>query len=126
MGLACSPSAFNKMIQRFFSDQSAFCRDYIDDLFIFTKRKSIDDHLKALDKVLRRFKLAKSAFWASDIPCLGDNFGRDGIRIDPDKVSVIREWPLPRPKRQLQSFVGTCVYVLKYCENFAALAAPLM
>lgn len=33
---------------------------------------------------------------------------------------------LPRTKRQLQSFIGTCVYGLKYCENFAELAAPLM
>ncbi|OWZ20968.1 polyprotein [Phytophthora megakarya] len=121
------------MIQRIFSDQSSFCRAYFDAIFIYTKTKSLDNHLAALDKVLKRceerqlyIKFSKCTFCASEIPCLGDYFGRDGIRMDPDKVRVTREWPQPRTKRELQFFIGTCVYVLKYCVNFAELAAPLM
>ncbi|GMF43949.1 unnamed protein product [Phytophthora fragariaefolia] len=117
MGLACSPSAFNRMMQQVFSDQRSFCRAYFDDLFVFTKTTSLEDHLEALDKVLKRceeqqlyIKLEKCTFCASEIPCLGDFFGRDGVQMDPDKCRVIREWPLPRTRRQLQSFIGTCVY----------------
>ncbi|KAE9045081.1 hypothetical protein PR002_g2430 [Phytophthora rubi] len=90
------------------------------------------DHLAALDIVLARcaeqqlyVKLAKCTFCADEIPCLGDYIGRGGIRMDPDKIKCIREWPTPRTKRDLQSFLGTCVYVLKYCPDFAALSAPL-
>ncbi|OWZ00272.1 Retrovirus Polyprotein [Phytophthora megakarya] len=96
MGLACSPSAFNRMMQRVFSDQ---------------RTHSLDEHLEALDKVLKRceeqklyIELAKCTFCAREIPCLGDYFGRDGIRMDPDKVRVIHNWPLPHTTRQLQSF----------------------
>ncbi|KAG2999222.1 hypothetical protein PC123_g6221 [Phytophthora cactorum] len=45
--------------------------------------------------------------------------------MDPDKVRVIKQWPLPRTKHDLQSSLGTIVYVLKFCPEFAALAAPL-
>lgn len=46
--------------------------------------------------------------------------------MDPDKTRVICEWPIPRAKKQMQSFLGTCVYVLKFCPNFAELSAPLV
>ncbi|OWZ03692.1 polyprotein [Phytophthora megakarya] len=126
------PSAFNRLIQTVFEDQREFCRAYFDDLFVFTASGSMNDHLAALDKVLARceeqqlyVKLSKCTFCAEEIPCLGDYFGRHGIRMDPDKVSAIKDWPQPRTKRELQSFLGTCVYVLKYCPNFASLTAPL-
>lgn len=120
-------------MQHVFSDQKAFCQAYFDDLIIFTKSTAIEDHLRALDAVLQRcqdqelyVKLAKCTFCSAEIPCLGDNSGRDGVRMDPDKIRVKREWPPPRTKRELQSFLGTCVYVLKFCENYADISAPLV
>ncbi|KAE9010458.1 hypothetical protein PR001_g16169 [Phytophthora rubi] len=145
MGLSCSPSAFNRLIQTGFSDQREFCRAYFDDLFVFTTTDSMDDHLAALDKMLARCEeqqlFATSApvseepsgpasekactFCAEENPCWGDYIGGRGIRIDPDKVRAIEEWAEPRTKRELQSFLGTCVYVLKYRPDFASLTAPL-
>ncbi|KAE8963300.1 hypothetical protein PF011_g29084 [Phytophthora fragariae] len=132
MGLSCSPAAFNQLMQRVFADQRAFCKAYFDDLFVFTPSDSMEEHLAALEKVLERckeeqlyIKLSKCTFCASEIPCLGDFIGADGIRMDPDKISIIKNYPLPKTKRELQSFLGTCVYVLKYCPGFAELTAPL-
>ncbi|KAF4046784.1 RNase H-like domain found in reverse transcriptase [Phytophthora infestans] len=92
----------------------------------------IAEHLDALDRVLERcaeeelyVKLAKCTFCSAKIPCLGDFFGRNGVRMDPDKVRIICEWPVPSTKKQVQSFLGTCVYVSKFCKKFAELAAPL-
>jgi hypothetical protein len=70
-------------------------------------------------------KLSKCKFCATEMPCLGDFIGRDGVRRDPDKIRAIRDWPIPRTKRDLQSFIGTCGYVLKYFKDFADLTAPL-
>lgn len=132
MGLSCSPAAFNRLIQRVVADQSSFCKAYFDDLFVYTETSDMEDHLAALEKVLERckeeqlyVKLSKCTFCASEIPCLGDFIGIHGIRMDPDKVGVIQNWPKPRTKRELQSFLGTCVYVLKYCPDFAEYSAPL-
>lgn len=35
------------------------------------------------------------------------------------------EWPVPSTEKQIQSFLGTCVYVSKFCKDFAELSAPL-
>ena len=132
MGLSGSPASFNRLIQKIFCDQGSFCQTYFDDIFVYTKTNVIEDHLIALDKVLKRceekelyVKFSKCIFCSTEIPCLGDFIGCDGIRMDPDKIRIIKEWPIPRTKQQMQSFIGTCVYVLKYCENFAELITPL-
>ncbi|GMF31674.1 unnamed protein product [Phytophthora lilii] len=45
--------------------------------------------------------------------------------MDPDKVKIITEWPLPKTKKQMESFLGTTVYVSRFCKDFAQLAGPL-
>ncbi|DAZ98937.1 TPA: hypothetical protein N0F65_001376, partial [Lagenidium giganteum] len=131
MGLSSSPSSFNRLIQSIFKDMARYCRGYFDDVFVFTSLRSIEDHAKAVDRVLQRcedrqlyVKLSKCVFGAAEIPCLGDLVGRHGVRMDPAKIKVIREWPMPKTKRQMQSFLGTCVYVSKFCPDFAELMAP--
>ncbi|KAE9001995.1 hypothetical protein PR001_g18376 [Phytophthora rubi] len=132
MGVSSSPSCFNRLVQAVFSDQQSFCQTYFDDIFVFTPTDSVEEHLTALEKVFQRcvdqklyIKLSKCKFCADEIPCLGDFIGREGVRMDPAKGSVIKDWPVPRTKHQLQSFLGTCVYVLRFCRDFAALVAPL-
>lgn len=70
-------------------------------------------------------KLAKCTFCFTELMCLGDIISRDGVRVDPSKVAVISKWPEPRTKRNLQTFIGTCAYLLRFCPDFAALVAPL-
>ncbi|KAG3254619.1 hypothetical protein PI124_g857 [Phytophthora idaei] len=118
MGLLCSLAALNRLIQSVFVDQSAFCKAYFDDLFVFTPSDDVDEHLEAFERVLERCKqeqlyieLAKCTFCAKEVPCLGDFIGAEGIRMDPDKVRTIKNWPLPWTKHDVQSFIGTCVYV---------------
>lgn len=133
MGLSCSPAAFNRLMQTVFKDLQQFCQAYFDDLFVFTSSHDVTDHAVAVDAVLQRclenelyIKLAKCVFASHEIPCLGDFIGRDGIRIDPKKTALIHDWPVPKNKQQMQSFLGTCNYVAKFCAGFAELIAPLV
>ncbi|POM65345.1 Hypothetical protein PHPALM_18951, partial [Phytophthora palmivora] len=119
-------------IRRILADLSGICQCYFDDIYIYSKSKDVDDHLESLDRVLTRLeenkfyvKLSKCVFCASEIPCLGDYVGREGVRIDPKKVEVIREWPRPRTRNELQSFLGTAVYVQRFCRDFATNAGVL-
>ncbi|TYZ66257.1 hypothetical protein PybrP1_008128, partial [[Pythium] brassicae (nom. inval.)] len=132
MRIASSPAAFNWLVQSIFADYSSFCQTYFDDMFVFTESDSFIEHLAAVERVLERceqeqlfVKIEKCQFCKTKIPCIDDLFGRDGVRMDPPKSRVIRDWPLPKPKCNLQSFLGTCVYVLRFCEGFAKLTAPL-
>ncbi|GMF56186.1 unnamed protein product [Phytophthora fragariaefolia] len=132
MGISSSPSCFNRLVQAIFSDFNSFCETYFDDLFVVTETESMEEHLAALDKVLERcahenlyIKIEKCVFCQPEIPCLSDFIGRDGVRTDPKKCDSIRNWPLPKTKRDMQAFIGTCVYVMRFCDGFAAHVALL-
>ena len=107
-------------------------RIYFDDIYVFTQSENVEEHIKALDRVLKRceeqqlyIKLSKCQFCVDEIPCLGDFVGRKGVRMDPDKVKIIADWPVPKTKKQMESFLGTTVYVSRFCKNFAQFAGPL-
>ncbi|POM81554.1 Putative retroelement [Phytophthora palmivora] len=132
MGLSNAPATFSAGIRRILADLSEICQSYFDEIYVHTRSRSIDDHLLALDCVLGRLeehkffvKLSKCVFCVVEIPCLGDYVGRAGIRIDPAKVNVLRDWPLPRTRSELQTFMGMAVYVQRFCNDFANNAAPL-
>jgi len=131
-GLAGAPATFNRFIQHVFEDLQEFSKAFFDDIYVFTKSKTIQDHLVALDRVLKRcedrglsIKLSKCVFVSEEIPVLGDFVGRSGVRMDPDKVAVIKSWPTPQTKSQLKSFLGTIVYCARFCKDYGRLVAPL-
>ena len=47
------------------------------------------------------------------------------MATDPEKVAKVRNWPDPRTKKELTSFLGLCSYFKKYVQKFASIAAPL-
>lgn len=131
-GLAGAPATFNRFIQSMFGSMKDFVHFYFDDCYIFTKSSSVEDHVEAIDRVFKRLEeeklkvnLSKCLFVCEEIPVLGDFVGRNGVRIDPSKVEIIENWPIPKTRQQLKSFLGTVVYNSKYCRDFGELTAPL-
>lgn len=131
-GLAGAPSTFNRFVKAAFDGLQDICRSFFDDLFVFTRSKDPAVHIAALDRVLRRceekglrIKIEKCVFLAAEIPVLGDFVGREGVRVDPDKVAVLKDWPTPTTKKELKSFLGTIVYCSRFLKNYGKLVAPL-
>lgn len=56
---------------------------------------------------------------------LGHVVTRDGISTDPEKLRVIKEWPVPEDESQLKAFLGTASYYRQFLPSYAAIAAPL-
>ncbi|KAG3006436.1 hypothetical protein PC116_g21188 [Phytophthora cactorum] len=82
--------------------------------------------MSALRKVLTRcaepqlyVKIEKCVFCAREVPWVGDIVRVDGVKMDLAKAAAIRDWPLPKPKHELQSFIRTWVYVSRFCAGFA-------
>lgn len=131
MGVSNAPATMHRLTSSLFKDLP-HTRSFYDDIYVFTKSKDINTHLRALrdvSEILKEnklyVKLSKRVFCAEEIPCLGDFIGRNGVRIDPDKVQTIRDWPMPRTQKQLHSFLGLTGYVQRFCEQYADLTAPL-
>ena len=50
---------------------------------------------------------------------------RDGMKPDPKKVKDIRQWPVPKDIKELQSFLGAVNYLARFIAHLSALRAPL-
>ena len=62
--------------------------------------------LAKLEKVDLRLKMLKYKFHQKQVKFLGFIISNKGIKIDPDKVKSIVEWPTPTNKKEVQLFLG--------------------
>jgi hypothetical protein len=58
-------------------------------------------------------------------PVLGYIVGKNGVRPDPEKIRVIKDWPVPVDAKGLRKFLGLAAYLHKYSRNYVELTVPL-
>ncbi|OWZ04311.1 LOW QUALITY PROTEIN: Pol Polyprotein [Phytophthora megakarya] len=130
MGISSGLSSFNRLMCSIFSDCSFFCQTYFDNLFVFTETESIDvisQHWKRCwTGVHKNIYSSRSRYVSSASP----KFPVSAITLvatmmDPKKAESIRNWPIPATKREIQAFLGTCVYVMRFCPGFSKQVALL-
>ncbi|MCO5602994.1 hypothetical protein L7F22_057136 [Adiantum nelumboides] len=129
-GLTNAPATFNRMMERIFRPHRNFIGVFFDDVIIYSK--SMEEHKKHLwviFQALRDNKLfinqKKSEIFLQEIQYLGHIISKSGIRMDPSKLEVIKEWPNPRNLHELRSFIGMCAYYRCFIENFSLIVGPL-
>ena len=49
----------------------------------------------------------------------------EGLKINPEKVAVVVDWPAPTNLRQAQSFIGFCNFYRRFIRDFSKIARPL-
>ncbi|XP_070036948.1 uncharacterized protein [Nicotiana tomentosiformis] len=52
-------------------------------------------------------------------------FTREGIKVDPQKISAVKNWPSPTMPTKIRSFLGLLGYYRKFVEGFSSFASPL-
>ncbi|KAF1317037.1 reverse transcriptase, partial [Globisporangium splendens] len=117
-GLKNAPATFNRMVMNVLRPLRTFAPSYFDDIFVHSKttngKSDVDVHLDHLLHVLR-----------PEIPVLGCFVGKSGVRVDPEKVKAIDDWPVPQNVKQLRQWLGLANYLHKYTRNYTALVQPL-
>ena len=103
---------------------------YLDNICIFSS--SVD---KMLDRIvlvfgcLKEFNLKikpkKSFFFQSNVLFLGHLLLKDGILPNPEKVSKVKDWPIPKSAKEVHSFLGLASYYRRFIPQFAKWASPL-
>jgi hypothetical protein len=57
---------------------------------------------------------------------LGVFISADKLRMDPDKVEVIKNWPSLKNIFEVRSFHGLASFYWKFNKNFSGISAPMM
>ncbi len=130
MGIAGSPEIFQSKMSELMEDLE-YVRAYLDDLFCISRR-SLEDHLKKLEEVLRRLcntglnvNTEQSTFCAFEIKYLGYILTRDGIKPQSNKVQAILAIKPPTNVKELRHFLGMVQYYHDYWARWSKMLAPL-
>ena len=130
-GLTNAPAYFMSLMHTVFTDYlDSFVVVFIDDILIYSK--SQEEHAMHLRMVLQRLrehrlyaKFSKCAFWIERVDFLGHVISRDGLAVDPHKISAITEWRAPTSVTEVRSFLGLAGYYRRFVKDFSRLSLPL-
>ena len=131
-GLTNSPATFQTFMNHILRDEviAGHVIVYLDDILIFTD--SLEEHrpiVKRVLEILRKHKLylrpEKCSFEKRSVDYLGTIVGNGELRMDPSKVSAVTDWPIPKNKKDIQSFIGFCNFYRRFIQGFSAIARPL-
>ena len=123
------------MFQRFMNEilkeyLDLICVGILDDVIIYSESDEQHVHdVRNILEVLRQnrlyAKIQKCEFNKPSMTFVGFIVSRDGIGMDPAKVSAITEWPVPRSVKEVQQFLGFANFYRKFIHNYSAIASPL-
>ena len=130
-GLSNAGASFCCLIEMCLGDQQyLMLLFYLDDICIFGS--SVDEMLDRIAMVLQclkdfnlKIKPKKLFFFQSNILFLGHMLSKDGILPNPEKVSKVKNWPIPKMAKEVHSFLGLASYYRRFIPKFAKWANPL-
>ncbi|GLB36986.1 putative retrotransposable element tf2 155 kda protein type 1-like [Lyophyllum shimeji] len=131
-GLTNSPATFQTMMNDIFRDlivQGVVCV-YLNDILIYTK--TLEEHRRITRIVLDRLREhrlflnpEKCEFERTEIEYLGLIISHGTASMDPVKVAGVAEWPVPKNKKEAQSFLGFTNFYRRFIRDFSHHARPL-
>ena len=109
--LTNAPTTFNRLMDIIFRKHRSYTRVLFDDIIVYSK--TLEEYKENLEKVFQELKKhkiyvnsKKSKFFLKEIKYLSHIISMDGIRMDPNKLKIIQEWPQPTNLHDLCSFIG--------------------
>ncbi|CAM5151673.1 unnamed protein product [Natator depressus] len=114
-GLRNAPATFQKLVDSLLVGLGEYAITYLDNVAIFSD--SWAEHLEHLQKVFERIREAgltvkakKCQIGLNRVTYLGHQVGQGTINPLQAKVDAIQKRPVPKSKKQVQSFLGLAGY----------------
>ena len=128
-GLKIMTGHMQKIMEKLLGDLDVI--PFQDDIAIASATR--EDHIHKVKLVLERLtyvgglriKLKKCKFFRTECKILGTMVSREGLRMDPNKIDAIVNWPRPMTGKAMQRFMGAANFHREFTHQFATIAAPL-
>ena len=84
---------------------------YLDDILVYSNTQQehtthVKDVLRCLRQAGLKLKPEKCEFNKLEVEFLRYIIGINGIKMDPSKITAIRDWPQPTTVKEVQAFLG--------------------
>ena len=101
---------------------------YLDNILV--TGRSQEDHLRALEEVLRHLERAglrqsKCTFLRPSVTYLGHKIDAEGLHPLDDRIRAIKDAPTPTSVPKLKSYLGMLSYYNKFLPNLSSVLHPL-
>jgi len=130
-GLTNAPATFqgamNLVLQPFLRK---FVLMFFDDILIYSN--TWEEHLNQIRLVLNA--LLQHKFFANGKKCefrkkemqyLGHIISEEGVKMDPQKIAAVEQWPIHKNLKSLRGFLGLTGYYRRFIYNYEKIARPL-
>ena len=78
-----------------------------------------DQQFDRLKKFNLKIKPKKCQFFSTSVLFLGHVLWAEGISANPEKVEKVKNWPVPKNTKQMQSFLELASYYRQFIPHFA-------
>ena len=130
-GLMNAPATFQSLMNSIFRAYLwKFVLVFFDDILIYSRGwKEHCQHIKLVLEVLRIHRLfankKKCSFATTKLEYLGHVLSGNEVEVDPEKISSIKQWPIPTNVREVRGFLGLTGYYRRFEQHYGSIAAPL-
>ncbi|EED14713.1 retrotransposon polyprotein, putative [Talaromyces stipitatus ATCC 10500] len=103
---------------------------YFNDIIVYSKDPN--EHEGHVRQVMTKLmeaglmlKIKKCEFDTTTVNYLGMIYTPEGLKIQPEKVDAITNWPTPANIKEVQGFLGATGYVRRYIRNYSEHSRPM-
>lgn len=130
-GLTNAPATFQSTMNDVFRPYlRRFVLVFFDDVLVYSP--DWETHLLHLAKVLELLALnslvvnkKKCSLGKQSIEYLGHIISGNGVKMDPEKINSILNWPTPKNVKGVRGFLGLTGYYHKFIKGYGSVAKPL-
>ena len=129
-GARNASKCFQRLADQVLKGAEEYSAAHVDDILVFSR--TWEEHIQHLKDILARLrkanltaKLDKCQFGQRSIKVLGHVLENGLIKPDPEKISAIKDYPIPKTKRQVRAILGLANFYRRHLPNFAEIVAPL-
>ncbi len=103
---------------------------YLDDVIVLGKSfGNMIQNLRSTLSCFRQYKLKlkprKCNLFCTEVEFLRRTVDKLGVRVKQENVKAVKEWPVPKNRTDVESFLGYINYHREFIQGLAGMAVPL-